>query len=147
MVAGLHWICATDRPTGLWWLKRLPSACRKSIHWGWVSMPKMLARCRESGGKSQFCMSHKACLVNTFRKTVNSTSLLSPSCTVGAEGYFALEISLEWGRGVCAVHSRNGIVCTSWLVLIPWLQQPLLSTEQAPWKYQERSCLWPKALQ
>lgn len=74
-------------------------------------IPKVLAHCRESGGRSQFCVSHKACLVNTFRSTEISTSLLSPSCTVGAESYFA------WGTGVHAAHSRNRIVCTSQLVL------------------------------
>lgn len=74
--AGLHWICATDRPTGLWWLKRLPPACRKSIHWGWVSMPKMLAHCRESGGKSQFCHVSQSLVSQHLQK--DSKQHLSP---------------------------------------------------------------------
>lgn len=56
--------------------------------------------CSLQGIRRQKSILHvsQSLLSQHLEKDSKQTSLLSPSCTVGAESYFALQISFDWGR-------------------------------------------------
>lgn len=92
-------------------------------------MTETPASCRESRGKDQFCVSHiKACLFNTFIRTVSSISLLLPSYMSRCRGLLCVK-DFFWGGIGGDLNACTGkrCVCINQLTLMVLILEAITS--------------------